>query len=122
MTAMTLDAVLSKCESTGLFLDGDPLDVNRPNLFGDRPLHLACGWGDLESVQVLPSAGAAVNAIGDREQTPLFRAATEEVASALLNAGADVTARDMFGQTASAFLTNVGKSQIAALIEREPSR
>lgn len=67
-----------------------------------RELHDAASKGDLAAVHEALDLGAKVNEWGDCCGTPLHEASTWgrfEVAKALLARGADVHARDMFGNT-----------------------
>src|SRR5678816_2701875 len=50
-------------------------DVNAPQPDGATALHWATHWDDMESVELLLSAGAAVNARNDYGVTPLSLAA-----------------------------------------------
>ena len=85
------------------FFDNVPItDVNQVGLDGDRPIHVACGRGNLEDVVALVEAGADVNAAGDLGYTPLHVAARQgnrEIVNVLLRHGADVNAKNVFGQT-----------------------
>lgn len=71
---------------------------------GDTPLcSVARGFRQPSSVRLLLGAGANVNARCEYARTPLMNAAMKQdadVARALLEAGADPEARDIFGQTA----------------------
>ena len=113
---------LEKCRDTGLFLQERPLGVNDTDLFGDTPLHIVSSWGDAESVAALLAAGAKVDAMGDKGQTPLFQAKSTEVVDLLLAAGADPSIVDEFGETAETFRRNVGPERIAAHIALRSKR
>jgi ankyrin repeat protein len=52
-----------------------PLEVNTKGRSGDSPLHIACRHGDIDDVIDLLEAGAAVNAVGDKQQLPIDLAA-----------------------------------------------
>lgn len=91
--------------------------VSSRNQNGETPLHLAAGYGRLETVQKLLMAGAKVNARDNLNYTPLHRAAEgqwgvtgwegtggresqhEDVVRLLLSNDADPTLRDSFGRT-----------------------
>lgn len=50
-------------------------ELNKGNKHKQTPLHVACQNADLESVEVLVKAGAAVNVSDDQDKTPLHYAA-----------------------------------------------
>lgn len=61
--------------------------------FGLRPLHYAARSGSLECVQYLIQCGADVNArCLENRSTPLFYAATGDIARALIESGAEINA------------------------------
>lgn len=122
MSNKAIDDILKECEGTGLFLGETPLGINDTNLFGDTPLHLVCRWGDAEAVAALLAAGAKVNAIGDRGQTPLFCTESTHVVDLLLAGGANPTIKDEFGETAETFLRNVGQTKVADHIGAQAER
>eukprot|EP00802_Teleaulax_amphioxeia_P006641 Tamp_06645.p1 GENE.Tamp_06645~~Tamp_06645.p1 ORF type:complete len:525 (+),score=113.26 Tamp_06645:52-1626(+) len=69
---------------------------------GATPLHYACWYGHLDTVEVLLSAGAEVDAVSGDGFTPLHLAAAfghGVVVSALLAKGADAQRRDRDGNT-----------------------
>jgi len=83
-------------------------------------LHLSCGGGDLDVVQVLLAARADVNATNVEGATPLLNASFQghvEVARALLEAGADPAAKDTFGTTAMDKARNGASYEVIALLE-----
>lgn len=116
MANETAERILEECYDTALFLQDPPLSVNDTNVLGDTPLHLACHWTDAEGVAALLAAGANVNALGDRGQTPLFRVETVRIVDLLLAAGADPSIIDECGTTAERYLRNVGLTDVAAHI------
>ena len=94
------------------------LDVTRPGLAGDTPLHMASAHsGDTAVINVLLRAGAEVGARGNSGATPLHATAsrndrdnaadptgcdnwnTRVIGRTLLESGADVQARDGSGRT-----------------------
>ena len=122
MSSRVVDDILEKCESTGLFLEKTPVGVNDCDLFGDTPLHIVSSWGDAEAVAALLAAGAKVNAIGDKGQTPLFQAKSTQVVDLLLAAGADPSIVDEFGETAETFRRNVGSIEVAVHLALQSKR
>jgi hypothetical protein len=89
--------------------------VNAKNIAGDTPLILAASYGNLESVKLLLSKGADVNAVDAPESTqvkngpialgsftPLLAGASYggfDTVKALLDAGAKLNAQDVRGMT-----------------------
>lgn len=122
MSNKVIDDILEECEGTGFFLGETPLSVNDTNIFGDTPLHVVCRWGDHEGVAALLAAGAKVDAIGEKGQTPLFCTASTQVVDLLLAAGADPTVIDEFGETAETFLRSVGLRKVADHIGAQTKR
>lgn len=122
MSNTVIEDVLERCHDTGLFLQERPLSVNDTDIFGDTPLHLVCRWGDPEGAAALLAAGAKVDAIGDKGQTPLFCTTSTQVADLLLAAGADSTIIDEFGETAETFLGSVGQRKVADHIGAKTKR
>jgi len=111
-----IDQVLGRCRRASLFGDSDAIEVNQRDAFGDTPLHLVCRWNDSAAVSLLIEAGADVNAIGERGQTPLFATASPQVARLLIDAGADVRITDVDNHTAEQYARLVGRSQLADFI------
>jgi hypothetical protein len=97
-------AVQSRKSEAIRFLIDNGADVNaRDQLQGTALVRAAGSFGDLESVQVLLSAGAEVNVQDKNGMTPLMWAARWGDAprvAALVEAGATVTIRDNSGKTA----------------------
>jgi len=122
MSDKSIDDILKKCDSAGLFLQEKPLDVNDTNIFGDTPLHMVTRWGDAEAVAALLAAGAEVNAIGEKGQTALFFAGSTDVADLLLAAGADPGIIDEFSHSAETFLRSVGLTKVADHIGAQTKR
>ncbi|MDP1586147.1 MAG: ankyrin repeat domain-containing protein, partial [Prosthecobacter sp.] len=76
--------------------------IHQKDKAGDLPLHLAALKGQVEIIQTLLKAGAAVNAKGFDDMTPLHYAAkagSEEACRLLLESGADRNALNWLSQT-----------------------
>lgn len=69
---------------------------------GIPPLHIAASYelGDVFAIEALIKAGADINALDAEGQTALFKAASPEVALALLNNGIDPFIKDNKNKTA----------------------
>ena len=91
---------LQKCIAEGV-----SVDIN--SQLGQAPLHIACLWGNVMSLELLIQAGADVNIQNSPGMTPLHFAANGKgfiaqrlkCARALVAAGADVTIEDNDGHT-----------------------
>jgi ankyrin repeat protein len=105
-TAHTCDDVLRAvvADSTEFFSYGDqPPGVNDRGAFGNVPLIPVITWGDWNSVESLLRAGADVNAVCERGNTPLHHAigmGEFAIARLLLAHGADPTVRNQEGKLA----------------------
>lgn len=98
-----------------------------PNLAGqldDTPLIVAARWGNAELVSLFLSHGADVNKTGNLESTPLIVACTTgnpgrvPTVKALIDGGADVTAKGRFGFTAlEAAKRNKNEELVKFLVE-----
>ena len=91
-------------------------DINAKNSYGDTPLMLAAGKGNLKVVSLLVKAGADVNAKNDDGDTPLVWATYKdnpEVVSLLLKAGADSRIKNNSGKTARDYAVEKGVKMVA---------
>jgi ankyrin repeat protein len=93
---------------------------------GRRILHLVARWGlhDRAGVfKVLLNHGADVHAKDGRGYTPLHSAVHgSSEARLLIHYGADVLARNNFGDTAEFMATRSGVHRVVELIQTEPAR
>jgi len=84
------------------------VDVNEPDEFGERCLTVACSRLQVESVRLLLTWGADVNARGRESETPLLSTidvvhhnpgAAHQIVVMLLDAGANIEARGYMDKT-----------------------
>lgn len=90
------------------------------NRLGWTPLHYAASKGHLETVKLLLSHKALVNAPSPDGTSPLMMAAyagSEDVVRVLLAAGADVTARNLRGEDAALWARRKNHNQLAAKLD-----
>lgn len=105
--------VHTKGSDTGLILDNQ----------GRTPLHLAAEQNNAEVVQILLAAEADVNALSTIEQNPLHRIAVccdgdgGKVVQILVEAGANIEAKDSMGYTPLILAAGGGLGEIKALLE-----
>ena len=83
---------------------------------GETPLHYAVGLRDTRVLALLLDAGADVNARNSMGATPLLQAGREEQLAMLLAAGADPNVRTMRGSTALHETYHLGPSAIERLV------
>jgi len=98
--------------------DAPPQDVNSSGMGGERPLHLAASWGDVEAIDLLAAHGAEVDAKGDLDGTPLLTAVSSgHVAAArrLLELGASPHAANELGSTPASVASRKGSEQMKKL-------
>jgi ankyrin repeat protein len=103
------------------YLVDSGVDVNRPNIYLNTPLHWSVGnWDDAasaitepEKVRLLLAAGANPNATTDRGETPIMFAVTVEIAQILLEAGANPALTQQDGLDAIAYNEDVGRAEVA---------
>jgi ankyrin repeat protein len=93
-------------------------DVNQADLDGATALHWAAYHDDLESVELLVSAGANVNAANDLGATPLWIASTNAVpvAKRLLAAGANPNLALLAGETPLMAAARAGQAGVVELL------
>jgi hypothetical protein len=99
-------------EELGRLLDGG-WDVEAPGWMGETPLHSASRRGLPQIALVLIRRGANVNARRpDRLDTPLHFAANADVASILIEHGAEVEALDWSGRTPLHWAVQFGRVDV----------
>ncbi len=75
--------------------------VSAPDSSGSTLLHHAAGFGSVDTMKLLISLGADINAKNKRQSTPMFWAIHEEAkVKLLLDAGAEVNHRNVDGRSA----------------------
>lgn len=82
----------------------------------DQTLMDAVTAGDVDAVRVALDEGASVHGRGADGETPLFIAASPEMAQLLLNAGASVHARNAYGMTPLHDASILGRVEIVQLL------
>ena len=98
----TLDEVLASTSDVVFPAEAgrQKVELNSRCCDGDTPLHVVAWRNDFEAAQVLVSAGADVNAIGEMGETPLHVAVHNEngkMARLFLDAGGRTDIRGEFG-------------------------
>lgn len=91
-----------KIDELSSVLTRKPQAVNLETSSGLTPLHIAALWGRLETVKLLISNGANINAYDNKSETPLHKAtlgARPEVAQLLIENGATVNPENKWGRT-----------------------
>jgi hypothetical protein len=98
----TVGDVLGRINDVVEFGGADLTSVNQMGFFGNSPLAIAAGWGDLDAVRLLIEAGADVNARGEDGDTALHRAIMfghADVAKVLIENNASTDERNDDGLT-----------------------
>jgi ankyrin repeat protein len=94
---------------------GSSLDVTYPSFRGWTSLHLAAAAGASDAARVLLETKLAIDATGERGETPLAVAATAKVAELLLEAGADPAHR-LDGRSLLLAVSDAGRDDVVALL------
>ena len=107
-------------EDLPAFCDMHLTDVNQVGLFGERPLDVAAGRGNLEEICALIEGGADVNAPGEHGNTALQEAVFQDHLPAvklLHESGAWVDIRNKFGETALDIALSRSRENLVALLK-----
>jgi ankyrin repeat protein len=81
------------------FLISAGVSPNAKETTGETALNIAAGSDNVDAVVILLRKGAQVNLKGYLERSPLFHSRSASIAKLLLDAGANLNARDALGQT-----------------------
>jgi ankyrin repeat protein len=95
-----LKKLLNEIGNTATFDCKKIKNINQRNIFGDIPIHVACRWGEAESVLLLIANGSEINVAGDFGNTPLTHAVTLKyiaIIKIFLDAGADPFIKNLLG-------------------------
>ena len=96
------------------------ITVDTRDCDGDTALHVLVRRKDLAGVELLLTASANPNAVGDMGETPLhvaIRSGSDDIVLALMRHGARPEARTEFGETAMDMAIKQG-GEIARLVKR----
>jgi ankyrin repeat protein len=114
-----------KDEDLPAFVEMSLDDVNQIGNFGERPLDVAVGRGDIEEITALIDGGADVNAPGEHGHTPLHEAVGQghiEAVKFLLDHGATLNVKNDWGNTPLDIARLKERDDIVQLLQRqEPS-
>jgi len=114
-------AAMGETEACKRFVQEDEVRLHMANSDGWTPLHLACFFGQIETVEMLLAQGADVTArsANAMHNTALHAAAasrSEEICAALLSHGADVNATQQAQYTALHAAAANGDVEIVRLL------
>lgn len=101
------------------FAEMELTDVNQLGLFGERPLDVAAGRGDLKEIYALLDGGADINAPGELGNTALHEAVSQghiDAVHVLLEFGARTDIRNEFGDTPADIASMRKRDEILALL------
>lgn len=116
-----LDNVLKGMRDTVDFFDVPINSIEQKGIFGNTPLIVAAGWGNVDAVRLLLDAGADINATGEDGDTALHRAVAIEaldVVQMLIDRGASVEMADAYGETPRDFAEDAKDLRLRELLRR----
>ncbi len=122
MNEEALSQVLERMADLPEFMGKALINGSVVGNFGNVPLHVAAGWGDVQAIVELVKNGTDVNVKGEEGLTPLHRAAAAGHLSAvasLLDLGADPLVCDCAGQTALDLAVILNQKDVATLIAQK---
>jgi ankyrin repeat protein len=100
-------------------------DINKKDVNGNTPLHIACLFENLKYIPLLIKAGADINAVNNLGWSPLFLACAQNLLSAakeILKYKPDINLKDNFGKTAlHVCCLNGNNDLIKELLKYKPS-
>lgn len=105
------------------FDESDPTPNSRCLTTGDVPLHFVAGWNDVRGIELLVSAGAKIDAIGDMGYTPLAQAVCSgsvDAARRLLTLGASSDIKSEFGKSALESAISDGSEEMRNVFSGKP--
>ncbi|WP_160153570.1 ankyrin repeat domain-containing protein [Microbulbifer sp. ALW1] len=115
-----LEAIFREIEKVPDFMGHTIDSVSYRNGYGDTPLHIVSNWGDVEAIEILISAGADINAVGESGFTPLHCAAEQNRPKAievLLRLGANIL-KDEDGSTPMEIAEFLNNREATVALER----
>jgi ankyrin repeat protein len=118
---MNIKEVLAKYNELALFDEMELTDPNQIGIGEDAPIHIACLEGELEDVEIMVSAGADINLIGDIGNTPLHYAVSGGnlmVVKRLIELGASPRIKNEFGETAKDIAEIKKIDEIATILKK----
>lgn len=120
----TIENIFKEIESVPDFAGHTVISVDYKNAYGDTPLHIVSNWGDCEAIEILVSAGADLNAMGESGFTPLHCAAEQnkpEAITKLIKLGA-ISIQDEDGQTPLELARVLGNTEAISALSKISSK
>ena len=119
MSYNSADDVLRCVQDVVEFLGIDLTSVNQRGIFGNSPLAIVAGWGDVEAVKLLVAAGADVSLKVEGGDTALHRAIAfgrGDVVKLLIENGASATDHNDDGWSPRELALSQGDARIVQLV------